>query len=285
MIRIAIPNKGALCSPVLEMLKKAGFAALDSPQDTLCARCEDSRVEILFLRAQDVSKYIESGAAYAGITGTDMLMESNSPARRLLDLGIGRCEIALAVPEASKVISIKGLAGKRIATKLPNISKEYLRKNKVKAKIVGLAGATEIAPAMNLADAVIDQVQTGRTLKSNRLKKIATIATSSAWLCASKKQEREKEEILQEILLSLTGVMRASRLKYLVLNVPSDKALRAVLKVLPSMESPTVLKLAREGEWAVQTVVGSDRIATVVRRVKLAGGKDMLVMPLEKVIS
>ena len=280
-----MPNKGALYSPVVEMLKKAGFAALDSPQDALCARCSDKRVEILFLRAQDVAKYIESGAAYAGITGADMLMEGNSTARRLLDLGIGECEIALAVPEASTISSIKQLAGKRIATKLPNIARKYLVKNKVKAKIVELAGATEIAPATDLADAVIDQVQTGRTLRANRLRKIATIATSSAWLVASKKQDREKEEILQELALSLSGVLNAAGLKYLVLNVPSDAALKAVLKVLPSMESPTVLKLAREGEWAVQTVVGSDKIATVVRKVKLAGGKDMLVMPLEKVIA
>lgn len=285
MIRIAIPNKGALCQPALDMLKKAGFGALDSPQDTLCARCEDARVEYLFVRAQDVTIYVASGAAYAGITGLDMVMENGSAARRMIDLAFGGCEVALAVPEESAIKSAKQLAGKRIATKLPNISRAYLERNNVKAEILELSGATEIAPSADLADAIIDHVQTGRTLKANRLRKVESIASSSAWLIASAKEDKEKEELLQEIALSLEGVKKAGGLKYLVLNAPSDAALAKVLSVLPSMESPTVLKLAKEGEWAVQTVVKSKQLATVVRKVKLAGGKDMLVMPLEKVIS
>ena len=285
MMRIAIPNKGALCQPALDMLGKAGFGALDSPQDTLCARCEAPRVEYLFVRAQDVTIYVGSGAACAGITGMDMLLENGSTARKMLELGFGECEVALAVPEASAINSAKELGGKRIATKLPNISRAYLERNGVKAELLELSGATEIAPSANLADAIIDHVQTGRTLKANRLRKVDVIASSSAWLVASEKGEKGTEELLQEIALSLEGVKKAIGLKYLVLNAPSDKALAEVLSVLPSMESPTVLKLAKEGEWAVQTVVKSKQLATVVRKVKLAGGKDILVMPLEKVIA
>ena len=283
-IRIAIPNKGVLCQPALDMLAKAGFASLDKPTDTLCARCEDARVEYLFVRAQDVPKYIESGAVYAGITGKDMLVETGSRERQVLELGFGQCDIALAVPEASRAKSVKDLAGKRIATKLPNTARAYLKENGVKAELLELSGATEIAPGANLADAVIDHVQTGRTLAANRLRKIAVIASSSAMLVASRKKEKQAEELLQEIELSLSGVKRARGLKYLVLNAPSDKALKKILRVLPSMESPTLLRLAKEGEWAVQTVVQSRQLPSVVRKVKLAGGKDMLVMPLEKVI-
>jgi len=285
MIRIAIPNKGVLCQPALEMLKKAGFAALDSPQDTLCARCEDSRVEYLFVRAQDVPRYVDSGAAYAGITGLDMVAENGSNARKALELGFGSCEIALAVPEDSKIRGVGELEGKRIATKLPNTARAFLAESKVQTQILELSGATEIAPAADLAEAIIDHVQTGRTLRANRLRKIATIAKSSAFLIASEKQELRQEEILQELTLSLDGVIKAKGLKYLVLNAPSDAALEKVLAVLPSMESPTVLKLAKQGEWAVQTVIKSQQLASVVRQVKLAGGKDLLVMPLEKVIA
>jgi len=283
-IRIAIPNKGVLCQPALAMLKKAGFAALDSPQDTLSARCEDARIEYLFVRAQDVPKYVDSGAVYAGITGLDMVAEDGSEARQVLELGFGGCEIALAVPEESGVTSVGELSGKRIATKLPNTARKYLEEMGVSAELLELSGATEIAPAANLADAVIDHVQTGRTLRTNRLKKIAIIAKSSACLIASGKEDDESEEILQEIALSLEGVRRAEGLKYLVLNAPTDASLEKVLAVLPSMESPTVLKLAKEGEWAVQTVIESRQLASVVRQVKLAGGKDILVMLLEKVI-
>ena len=283
-IRIAIPNKGALCQPALAMLKKAGFAALDSPQDTLSARCEDERIEYLFVRAQDVPKYVDSGAAYAGVTGLDMIGEYGSDARQEMDLGFGQCEIALAVPEESAVATVGELLGKRIATKLPNTARRYLLENKVSAELLALSGATEIAPAANLADAVIDQVQTGRTLRTNRLKKIAVIAKSSAFLIASRKGDEEGEELFQELSLSLQGVKRAEGLKYLVLNAPTDASLANVLSALPSMESPTVLKLAKEGEWAVQTVIKARQLATVVRQVKLAGGKDILVMPLEKVI-
>lgn len=284
-MRIAIPNKGVLCQPALELLKKAGFAALDSPQEALCARCSDSRVEFLFVRAQDVPKYVESGAAYAGITGLDMVAESGTSVRQALELGFGQCEIALAVPEESGVKAVSNLAGKRIATKLPNTARGYLAANGVSAELVELSGATEIAPSAGLAEAVIDHVQTGRTLKANRLRRIATLAKSSAVLIASEKQGRNEEELLSELSLSLEGVRRASGLKYLVLNAPSDAALKGVLAVLPSMESPTVLKLAKEGEWAVQTVIPASKLAGVVRQAKLAGGKDMLVMPLEKVIT
>ncbi len=284
-MRIAIPNKGALCQPALEMLKKAGFAALDSPEDRLGARCEDPRVEYLFVRAQDVTKYVDSGAVYSGITGLDMLLENGSDARKILELGFGECDVALAVPEESTIKSGKGLAGKRIATKLPNIAAEYLRKNRVEAELLELSGATEISPSAGLVDAIIDQVQTGRTLKANQLKKVETIARSSAWIIATTKVETETEEVLQEIYLSLMGAKKAKGLKYLVLNAPSDRALKKVLAVLPSMESPTVLKLAKKGEWAVQTVVKEKQLATLVRAIKLAGGKDLLVMSLDKVIT
>jgi len=284
IIRIAIPNKGVLCQPALSMLAKAGFAALDSPQDTLCARCEDERVKYLFVRAQDVPKYVDSGAAYAGITGLDMLVETGSAARQVLELGFGECEIALAVPEASRAKSVRDIEGKRIATKLPNTARAYLRQKGVNATLLELSGATEIAPAANLADAVIDHVQTGRTLRANRLRKIGTLSSSSAFLAASQKNDAAQEELLQEIVLSLEGVKRARSLKYLVLNAPSDKKLQEILRVLPSMESPTLMRLAKKGEWAIQTVVDARQLPSVVRRVKLAGGKDMLVMPLEKVM-
>jgi len=266
------------------MLRQAGFAALDSPQETLRARCEDSRIEYLFVRAQDVPKYVASGAAYAGITGLDMLAESDSGERVALELGFGECEVALAVPESSKAKDVRDLEGKRIATKLPNTSRRYLEANGVKAELLELSGATEIAPATSLAEAVIDHVQTGRTLRANRLRKIATISKSSACLVARAKEEAQNEEVLRELSLSLGGVKKAKGLKYLVLNAPGDAVLKKVLSALPSMESPTVLKLAKEGEWAVQTVVVASQLASVVRKAKLAGGKDILVMPLEKVI-
>ena len=282
--RIAIPNKGVLRQPALEILKKAGYPVLDSPEDALYARCGDERVEYLFVRAQDVSKYVDSGAACAGITGTDMLAENRSEARRVLALGFGACEIALAVPEGSGTESVSGLRGKRIATKLPNTAREYLKANGVEAEIIELSGATEIAPSANLADAIIDHVQTGRTLRANRLRKIATLAKSSACLIAANGLEGEREELLQEISLSLSGVIQADGLKYMVANAPSDEILRRVLAVIPSLESPTILRLAKEGEWAVQSVVPAKKIPTVVRQVNMAGGKDILVMPLEKVI-
>jgi ATP phosphoribosyltransferase len=285
IIRIAIPNKGVLCQPAIEMLSQAGYAPLEGPQDTLCARCEDSRIKYLFVRAQDVPKYVESGAAYAGITGKDMLSETSSKCRQVLELGFGECEIALAVPESSKAKSVRDLEGKRIATKLPSIARQYLRRSKVNAALLVLSGATEIAPGAEMADAVIDHVQTGRTLRANRLRKIATISSSSAVLAASRNRNAAQEEIVQELSLSLGGVKAARGLKYLVINAPSEKALGGILEVLPSMESPTLLRLAKEGEWAVQTVIESRLLPSVVHKVKLAGGKDILVMPLEKVIA
>jgi ATP phosphoribosyltransferase len=285
MLRLALPNKGALCQPALDLLAKAGFGALDNPKETLKARCEDKRIEILFIRAQDIPTYVSSTAAFAGITGQDMVQEKGQPVREMLDLEFGACEVMLAVPEESGVSTVRELDGKRIATKLPNVARAYLEKNGVSATIIELSGATEIAPCAGMADAIIDQVDTGRTLKAQRLKPITTLLRSSARLIASSKLDQEAEQVLSELALALEGVQKARGLRYLVVNAPSDRILEEVVKVLPSMESPTVLKLAKPGEWAIQSVVGERELAQVVSKVRQAGGRDILVMGLERVLA
>lgn len=284
-MRIALPNKGPLCEPTLRLLAEAGFGALDKPEASLCARCTDTRIEFLYARVGDIPAYVASGAAYAGITGADMLAEKGAKVRDELDLEFGKCEVALAVPEGSGIRDIGGLEGKRIATKLPNIARRYLQERKAGAEIVELSGATEIAPSAGMADAIIDHVETGRTLAANRLVRIETLMRSSARLIATTKNDAASERIFEEIALALRGVLSARGLKYLVFNAPSPKVLQAAIAAVPAMESPTVLKLAKRGEWAVQTVVKAGQVAGVVRAVKEAGGKDILVMPLEKVIA
>ena len=275
-VRLAIPNKGRLYAPSVELLSKIG---IDVPGGRELFVGRDG-IEILLARAEDIPKYVETGAADLGITGEDLIIEKNAKVAKLLTFNYGRCSIVLAGKEGATLSSLRG---KRIATKLPNIAKRYIARKKLGAKLVVLRGAVEAAPALGVADAIIDHVSTGRTLAAHKLKVIDKIMDSAACLIANKEAQKNNP-LVEEIKLSLEGVVRAEGLRYIMVNAPSERALKRIVKVIPGLESPTVLELAKKGTFAVHAVVESKRIARVIRELKKAGGKDILVLRMERVI-
>ncbi|MEM4389972.1 MAG: ATP phosphoribosyltransferase [Candidatus Micrarchaeia archaeon] len=286
MLKLAVPNKGRLYEPTLELLRRAGLEITDSGERALFGSTSNPEVRVLFVRADDIPRYVEMGAADAGITGYDLVQEKSADVAVLARLPYGMCRLSLAVPAGSGIKSVSDLQGKRIATKYVQSARKFLQKRGVKCKIVEIAGAAEITPFLGISDAIIDLVSTGTTLAIHKMREVEVLLESSACLVANRESLREgkKAELLKELTLSFEGCRLAESKRYIMVNAPSQAVLNRVVKIIPGMESPTVLKLAREGEYAVHAVVEESEIPRVIRQLKEAGAKDILVLRMERVV-
>ncbi|MEM3556002.1 MAG: ATP phosphoribosyltransferase [Candidatus Micrarchaeia archaeon] len=283
-MRIAIPSKGRLFKPTIELLERCGIRAVGSNGRKLYGRTNCDDISLLFARAEDIPKYVESGAADAGITGLDMIKEKNADVELVTRLNIGWCRVVLAVPEKSGIKKPNDLDELRIATALVNVTRQYLKENGIKAEVVGLSGALELAPYLGIADAIVDQTTTGTSLTVNNLRVLDTLFESTACLITNRRTPASTKEKVDELKFSFEGLMTAEKKRYVMANVTSDEILRKVIAVMPAMESPTVLKLAKEGEYAVHSVVDERELMSTVRKLKNAGAKDILVFGMGRVI-
>jgi len=283
-MRIAIPNKGRLCEPTIELLERAGIRVVDSNGRRLYGKTNYESISILFARAQDIPRYVESGAADAGITGLDLIKEKNADVELVTKLNMGRCKVVLAVPENSRIRRPSQLKGSRIATALVNVTKQYLEDKGIKAQVVELSGAVELAPYLGIADGIIDQLSTGTSLAVNNLRIVDTLFESTACFIANKSSLSSMRQEIEEVKFSFEGLVTAEEKRYVMANVTSDETLKKVIAVMPAMESPTVLKLAKEGEYAVHSVVDERDLMSTVRKLKNAGAKDILVFGMGRVI-
>ncbi|NYZ76357.1 ATP phosphoribosyltransferase [Candidatus Micrarchaeota archaeon] len=283
-MRIAIPNKGRLCEPTIELLERAGIRVVDTNGRRLYGKTNYESISILFARAQDIPRYVESGAADAGITGLDMIKEKNADVEVVTKLKMGRCKVVLAVPEKSRIRTPSQLKGSRIATALVNVTKKYLEDKGIKAQVVELSGAVELAPYLGIADGIIDQLSTGTSLAVNNLRIVDTLFESTACFIANKSSLASMRQEIEEVKFSFEGLITAEEKRYVMANVTSDETLKRVIAVMPAMESPTVLKLAKEGEYAVHSVVDEKDLMSTVRKLKNAGAKDILVFGMGRVI-
>jgi ATP phosphoribosyltransferase len=204
-LRIAIPNKGRLHKPSLELLAKAGFS-MGEVSRSYVTKVDD--LEVVFARAADIPVYVHFGAVDLGITGHDLVLEKEADIYELLDLGFGWCKMVVAVPEESSISSVYDLPqGSRVATSFPRIASSYFEKLGLSVEVVEVEGAVEIAPKLGLADAIVDLATTGVTLRENRLKEIAVVLEASARLICNKVSFRTREREIAKLVERL----RASR--------------------------------------------------------------------------
>ncbi|HII53544.1 ATP phosphoribosyltransferase [Candidatus Micrarchaeota archaeon CG08_land_8_20_14_0_20_49_17] len=279
MLKIALPNKGRLCEPALKLMSQAGIDISEVEERKLVALSSDGHYMFLFLRTEDIPKIVERGACDLGITGSDLVEETGANVIIISNLSFGYCRVVLA---AKRKLLPRELEGKTIATKLPNIAKKYFSGKKVNIKLLLVAGACEAMPSLGIADAIVDQVSTGTTLLMNDMYEVDTIFESSACLIANKASMLRKKEEIEILQLGIDGIMLASRRKYLMLNVGADR-LEIVLRVLPSMKSPTLLKLA-SGDYAVHSVVEDTGLNHLIARLKRAGARDILLVDIERIV-
>jgi ATP phosphoribosyltransferase len=240
-------------------------------------------MEVLFLRDDDIPRYVADGTVDGAIVGKNVLVEQGVDIgpRRMLDFG--RCRLSIAVPKGAAYQGVSSLAGSRISTSYPRILREYLARNSVEADINEISGSVEIAPSLGLADAICDLVSTGSTLLSNGLKEVATVFESQAVVIANPALEPEKLSILEKLLFRIDAVQRAKRTKYITLNSPNE-AIPQITELLPGLKSPSILPLALKGWSSLHTVVEEDDFWGLIERLKGAGAQGILVLPIEKVI-
>lgn len=284
-VRLAIPNKGRIAAPVLDLVEKSGLHLAETGSERrLITRTLDPHVEILFARPVDIPEYVATGAADLGITGHDMVIEREADIAELLDLQLGRATLVLAVREDSAVKTAKQLAGKKVATEFPVITRSYFEKLGVKVEVILVGGACEATPHLGIADAIVDLSSSGTTLKTNRLRVIDEVLVTSTHLIANRDSLRKKREKIDEIHLALESVIRARGQCYLMMNVKRT-SLSAVRKVLPGLSGPTVMDVASsEGLVAVHAVVSEERVYTLINQLRRAGAKDILVMAIQRMI-
>ncbi|NQT29948.1 MAG: ATP phosphoribosyltransferase [Candidatus Saganbacteria bacterium] len=286
-LKIGLP-KGSLQESTLELFKKAGWT-IKSSSRSYYPGVDDPELEVMLSRAQEMARYVESNVLDCGLTGIDWVMESDAKVKKVADLvyakqGLRKVRWVLAVPENSKIKSVKDLKGKRIATELVNATKKYLKRNKVNAKVDFSWGATEAKPP-ELADAIVELTETGSSLRANKLKIIDTVLESNTVVIANQECLKDpwKNEKLNNLILMLQGALVAETKVGLKMNVIKSR-LRNILKLLPALQTPTISELANHGWVALDTVVTENVVRELIPRLKKAGAKGIVEYPLNKVI-
>lgn len=284
MVRIALPNKGRVYEPIMNLFEGAGLHVIEHSERSLFARTVDDNITLLFARSRDIPGYVENGAADLGITGEDFIQEAGAEVEALLDLGMGKADLVLAVPEESAIDRAEQLAGKKIATEFPEITRKYFASKGVDVHVVEVCGATEITPHIGVSDAIVDLTSTGTSLSMNRLKVIDRVLRTSQKMIASKASLARDGKKISEITTALHSVIEAKGKRYLMMNVPVE-SLEAVKKKLPGMAGPTVLKVeAASPMCAVHAVVHEKDIYKVINDLKDIGARDILIVPIERIV-
>ncbi|HIH02562.1 MAG TPA: ATP phosphoribosyltransferase [Methanoregulaceae archaeon] len=283
-VRLAVPNKGRIAEPILELLERSGLHVAGSGERRLIVKTLDPGVELLFARPIDIPAYVASGAADLGITGLDMVGERGAAVDDLLDLHFGEAVLVLAVLEESAITDPAQLAGQRIATEFPNLTAKFFAERGVSVELVPVAGACELAPHLGIADAIVDLSSSGTTLRTNRLRVVAEVLRSSTRLIGNPAAVVSKAAKVGELVMALESVVRARGQCYLMMNV--DRAhLAEVEEVLPGLGGPTVMPVASHDDLvAVHAVVAEAEVYGLIPRLKRAGAKDILVMSIERMI-
>lgn len=287
-LKLGLP-KGSLQEATIKVFARAGFKVYIAERSYF-PRIDDDEIEPVLLRAQEMSRYVEDEALDCGITGADWILENASKVVHLADLFYAKQSSAkvrwvLAVPEDSAIKSVRDLKGKRIATELVNVTKNYLKKNKVTADVEFSWGATEAKVASGLVDAVVELTETGSSLKANKLRIVSTICESTTQLIANSKAVRDpwKKNKMDQLALLLKGAIAADNMVGLKMNV-EEKNLNKILRLLTSLKNPTISHLSQKNWLAVETVINESTVRTLIPKLKAAGAQGIIEYSLNKLI-
>ena len=238
-IRIGLPSKGRLSDLAIELLKEAGIR-FRRQNRSLFAKVRDLPIDIIFLRTDDIPVLCAEGAIDMGITGADLVAEANVDVDTRLSLNVGKCRLAICVPDDLEFNDPHQLDGKRIATSFTNVTKNFLAEHNATAHLVPLSGSVEIMITLGIADVIVDLVESGSTLAANRLKIAYEIGQYETVLIQNKQQRHS--EMAQRVIRRLEGVVIARGYSLLEYNIPQDN-LEAALKITPGFKSPTITPL------------------------------------------
>ena len=281
-LKIAIQKSGRLSEKSLELLKECGIKIPDF-KSKLKNAATNFPLEILFLRDDDIPKYVEQGIVDIGIIGENEVLEQGKNVDLVRKLGFANCRLSLAIPKEQDYSNLTFFQGKKIATSYPNIVKNYFQANNVEAEIVEISGSVEIAPSIGLADTIADLVSSGSTLLHNGLKEVEQVLTSEAVVISSRNLSDDISIILESLLFRIQAVINSRENKYIWLNAPSD-SIEKIIESLPGMKSPTVLPLAESGWSSIHSVVRESEFWKIIDELKNNGAEGILVIPIEKMV-
>jgi len=287
LLKLGIP-KGSLQEATIDLMSRAGWKIALSSRSYV-PTIDDPEVSCLLVRAQEMARYVESGALEAGITGHDWVVETNADVLELAELvyakqRLARVKWVLAVPEDSAIHGPKDLEGKVIATEVVGITQKYLERHGVKARVEFSWGATEVK-VPELADAIVEVTETGSSLRANRLRILDTVLESATVFIMNRKAaaDPEKREKAENMVLMLQGAIAAATRVGLMLNVRREN-LDAVLAALPALKNPTISSLS-DSDWvAVNTIIEESVVRQILPRLKAAKAQGIVEYPLNKIV-
>jgi ATP phosphoribosyltransferase len=287
VLRLGLP-KGSLQAATLEKMAKAGFNISVSSRSYI-PYVDDDELEIRLIRAQEVSRYVEHGYLDCGITGHDWIVENSSDVHEVGEFLFSKAtrqpaRWVLAVPEQSPIKTVKDLEGKRIATEVVQLTRRFLRRNRVKAEVEFSWGATEVK-AHELVDAIVELTETGSSLRANKLRIVETILASTPRLISNRQawQDRWKRRKIENLAMLLRGALEAEAKVGLKMNVPQKK-LPKLLQSLPALRNPTISTLSQAGWVAVETIIDEHVVRVLIPQLKAAGAEGIIEYPLNKVV-
>ena len=282
MLRIAVQSKGRLFDDTMNLLAEADIK-ISSGRRTLLVQSGNFPLEVLYLRDDDIPQSVASGVADIGVVGENEFIERGEDAEIISRLGFSKCRLSLAIPKEVDYRGVEWFNGKKIATSYPNILRQYLQEQGIKAEIHVITGSVEISPGIGLADGIFDIVSSGSTLVSNNLREVEVVMESEALLIGNKQLSQDKRDTLEQMLFRFKAVKDAEDKKYVRMNAPKAH-LKEIISVLPGLKSPTVIPLADEEWCSVHTVLDQKQFWEIIGKLKEMGAQGILVTPIEKMI-
>ncbi len=286
VLKLGIP-KGSLQKATFELFEKAGFK-ISGYERSYFPRIDDDQIQLIMLRAQEMSRYVADGVLDAGFTGYDWIVENSSDVHEVCELLYSKttskpARWVLAVPDESKVRKPADLKGGIIATELVNATKRYFEAKKIDVKVEFSWGATEVKA--RLVDGIVELTETGSTLRANNLRIVDTVMTSTTRFIANKQvwQDKFKREKIENIAILLNAAIDAKTRVGMKLNIKKAD-LDKVLKILPAEKSPTVSPLADTDYVAVEIIIEDEVERRLIPELKRAGASAIVTYPLNKVI-
>ena len=281
-LKLALQRSGRLTDASLDILRHSGIH-FESYGQRLFSHARNFPLSILYARDDDISDYVSLGTVDLGIVGRNLIVEKEVDVEELVSLGFGYCELVIAVLDDSAVVSPDQLLNGRIATSYPVSAKRFFESLGGSPEIIEISGSVEVAPALGVADAVVELTATGSSLRLNDLRPIHTILESEAVLIANKQSMADpaKRADIDRLVLRVNSVIEAGRYKYIMMNAPKAN-LAEILKIVPGLKAPTVVPLATE-EWvAVHTAIAENVFWEKIEELRAAGASEILVTSLDK---
>lgn len=283
-LRIAVQKSGRLTDKTLNLLEGIGLK-FDDYKRSLLVKCLNFDVELLLIRDDDIPEYVQDGVCDLGFVGANVVEEDQVDVEILRGLNYGVCRLSLAVPKDSGIEKPEDFAGKKVATSYPGITKRYFENKGIDVKVITLSGSVEIAPRLEISDAICDLVSTGNTLKANGLDELINIFDSETQLVKTNKPLSDgKQQLIEKILQRIEGYQKASKSRYILMNAPQE-SVEQIKEILPSLKSPTVMPLADNGMVAIHAVVPLSTFWDVMERLKEAGATGIVMLPIESMIA